>query len=668
MHQVYRQYKGKVAPSDLGKVKAFIEHFKEIEVDTETTGLDPHSNEIMSLQLGCPEVQYLLPWDENLIPWLKELFQRTDKVFIFQNAKFDLKFFYKYGIYFANNVYDTFLVEAIINCGKDFVKKGLDHLAQRYLGVDVSKEIRSQINDLGLTQEVIEYGLNDVRYLTLIKREQDKICSVRDLSKAVRLDCSFVRVLAYIEFCGIGFDKPRWLKKAEKDYETLQKLTKELDRMVVEDLQDARFISYGDLFSGGKQQCIINWNSEKQVIPLFHSIGINTTIIDKGQKKDSIGVGVIKPQKDKHPLMPVYLQYAKYQKKVSTFGKDYVKFVHPLTGRIHTEYKQIVNTGRMSCGRKGNKNTVGFPNLQQVPADDPKEVPPEGRHRECFIPAEGNVLVNADYSGQEAVVFANKCQDPALLDFYDKGLGDMHSFVAKMCFRELDDIKLEDVKKERPDLRQKAKSAGFAIQFGGNGYTIANNLGLSQAEGEEIYSSYMESFDGIHKYFKEVSQDVMEKGYVTFNDITGRKSYVHFYSQYKRLKEEIDNFDWPMYRREKAHDTPLYKNVLGPKVREFFSMQGRLIRRSYNYPVQGTSADITKTAGCIIFEQLIKKGWVFTVKIVHVVHDELVLECPKELADEVSQLVKDAMEKAGRVFYTRVPLKATPVVGEFWGH
>lgn len=655
---VYRQFKEKITVVEFSEVERFIQYYAEIEVDTETTGFDPHIDEIQCVQLGNAEVQYLIVWNDEIIPFLQKLFLRTDKVFIFQNAKFDLQFFYKHSILFANNIYDTFLAESIIACGLDFVRKSLDVLAERYLKVDLSKDIQSEVATLGLTKEVIQYALNDVRYLSRIKAEQVKIIRVRNLGNTLRLDCSFVRVLAYIEYCGIGFDSKRWLEKSAKDKLALQEVEAKLNKAVI-DMGDTQFIAYGDLFSGEDFACKINWNSDTQPIPLFEKLGLNLWVEEKGKLKKSIGAKVITPYKDKHPIIPIYLEYSKYQKRVSTFGEAYLKFIHPITGRIHTTYKQIVNTGRMSCGNAKQKPPK--PNLQQVPAD------PE--HRECFIASEGHLLIAADYSGQEAVVFANKCLDENLLAFYDEGLGDMHSYVALLCFpSELGGVVLDDVKKMRPDLRQKAKAAGFAIQFGGNGYTIANNLSLAPAEGDTVYSAYMSAFPGLAKYFEEVSTEVLSRGYIHFNEITNRRSYIDFFHEYQKLEQEVKGFDWKLYREEKAGDTDYFKNVLKPKVQSYFRKKGDITRKSYNYPVQGTAADITKTASCIIFNRILKEGWFNIVKFVHIVHDEIIMEVPESMAEQVAGIVKEAMEEAGRIFYTRVPLTATPLVSKVWEH
>lgn len=127
-------------------------------------------------------------------------------------------------------------------------------------------------------------------------------------------------------------------------------------------------------------QCGINWNSQKQVIPLFKELGINTEVVDKetGKLKDSIDATVLNLQKNIHPLIDTYIDYSKAHKLTSTFGLNYLKFVNRATGRIHTTYKQLMNTGRLSSGEQNKSTGETYPNLQQVPSDE--------EHRSCFVP------------------------------------------------------------------------------------------------------------------------------------------------------------------------------------------------------------------------------------------------------------------------------------------
>ena len=219
-----------------------------------------------------------------------------------------------------------------------------------------------------------------------------------------------------------------------------------------------------------------------------------------------------------------------------------------------------------------------------------------------------------------------------------------------------------------PELRQKAKAAGFAIQYGGNGYTIANNLGISQKDGDKIYETYCDAFNEMFDYFDKVSEQAIDLGYITFNEVTNRKSFIPYYEDYLEQKEKMTPAFWEKYKVEKHNKSVRYYEKLKPQVSEFFKMKSKITRLSYNYPVQGTSADITKIAAVYFFNYLIEANLTMDVKICNIVHDEIVVECSEDMAEIISEKLKYCMEKSGKVFCKRVPLKAQPQITKVWDH
>lgn len=641
----------------LEEVLDFLKNTQEIECDTETLGFDCHTSDILCVQFGNTKNQYLIQWKDSLIEILRPFFSDKNKTFIFQNAKFDLQFFYKKGI-IIESIYDTLLAEIIITNGKQFGGRGLDTLVKKYAKAEMSKEIRELITKLGLTDAVIDYALDDVKYLSIIKAKQVEELKKLDLEKTIKLDNEFVKVLAYTEFCGIGFDQKKWLEKCEKEEREWKLKEQELNDLVVSNPDLKKYHSYGGLFDPVDTIIsTINWRSPAQVQEVFQKIGVDITIEEDGEEKGSVGKQVLQKNKDK-PLVKCYSDYITLNKRITSFGRNYLDYVNPATNRIHTVYQQILNTGRMSSGNKKQ----GKPNLQQLPND--------ADHRDCFIAEKGNKMICADYTGQEAVLFVNQCLDKNLLAFYDGNLGDMHSYVAKLCFpSELGDLDLKEIKKQRPDLRQKAKGAGFAITYGGVGFTISNNLGLSEEEGNEIYKAYTEAFPEMFDYFKKVSDKAKSQGYVTFNTLTKRKFYFDFMKEYVKLEEYIKQPGfWTTYKEEKKEDSFTFNNVLRPKVKKYFKYKGIIERTSYNYPIQGSSADCTKYAAYLFFKWLQEQDLVFKVKFVNIVHDEILIECPDDIANKCSDKLKECMEKAGSYFCKRVPLKAEPQIADRWVH
>jgi DNA polymerase-1 len=636
-----------------------------IAFDTETRGFDPYTKELLTSQYGDGEKQFVVDHSTVDIQLFKELLE--SKVIIMQNAKFDLQFLYHHRIV-PKEIYDTFLCERILTTGIPDARKGLDALVWKYCKQNMDKSIRGNIHREGLSTRVIKYAGDDVKYLHEIKRKQEEKLEQLELIKTASLDNKYVKVLAYIEYCGVKLDVEAWKAKCLIDKKNLKDLENQLDDFIFSNPEQFPHLidNQYDMFNEGFSTRI-NWNSSKQVIPFMQKLGIDTKVTDKktGLEKDSIDKKVLKPQSDKHLIVPLYIDYSEAYKVVSTYGENWFDYINKETGRIHTNYTQIMNTGRLSSGQKGNpkKGIPQKPNMQNVPAED--------RTRSCFVAEPGNILIVADYSGQEQVVLANKSTEPNILEFYAKGLGDMHSYNAKLIFKdELKDIPLDEVKAKRPDLRQYAKAAGFAINYGGVGMTIANNLSIPLEKGEEVYNAYFKAFPGLAKYFKNEKQKALRNGYIEFNPVSKRKCFVYDFERLAELHKELYDTEgfWDTYKAEKAKDSEIFRNFLKPKVREYFMKKGNIERDALNYPIQGTSADITKLAGIYMFRYLEEKNLLFQVLMPNVVHDEIHLECPEQMGSHLGAVLKKCMEDAGDKFCETVPLKAEPCLTKYWTH
>ena len=397
-----------------GTVDQLLNYFKphkEIEVDTETEGLNCHTDKLISIQFGDKFNQFVV----DLLTVDVKLFKRLleDNLLIFQNAKFDLKFLYKQDIW-PNTVYDTFLAEGVLTMGDKLIRKSLGVLVTRYTNIVLDKEMQSIIHKEGLSVRGIIYAANDVKYLGMIKEKQLVRIADLELEQALSLDNQFVRVLAFVEYCGFYLNGDKWKAKMIEDKQNLIGAKSILNKWIIDNDMKQYIDNQLDMFSNDIK-IKLNWDSAKQVIPLMRGIGINTEIKDKktGNAKHSVDIKLLEAQKGVHEIVSKYIQYKKYGKISSSFGVNILRQIVPTTGRIHTTFKQIMDTGRMSCGGKDRATGGENVNLQQIPADV--------RHRGCFTAQGDNTLVVADYSGQESVVFANFCQDPAILEFYSKG-------------------------------------------------------------------------------------------------------------------------------------------------------------------------------------------------------------------------------------------------------
>jgi len=432
----------------------------EIALDTETSGIDPYTCKVLTLQLGDEKNQFVLDMSYVSFNQVKNLLEDESKTFIGHNIKFDLKFLLHQGIV-IKNVYDTYIVEEIVWNGYP-LKKGLDYVCQRYTGVMLDKSIRGRIFREKLSEAVVTYAAKDVMYLHEIKEKQLERAKKWDLIRAISLNNMFVPVIAYLEYSGFKLDIDKWKEKIKNDYRVLQEKKNELNDYIIKN-SIKEFIN-PQLSIWEETPTTINWNSPQQVASFFKKIGIDTSIVTSDlETKNTVNADFLRKQVEKNPIVQVYIDYKAALKRYTTYGDNWFKFINPVTGRIHTTYRQWITTGRMSSGGKDKSSGIDFPNAQNIPSDE--------ETRSCIVPEEGNVFIDADYDSQEVRVFVNFCKDSALIKMFDEGFTDMHSYTAwhifpqiRKKYPELTQETLRLIKKNFPKERQISKLGNFAIK------------------------------------------------------------------------------------------------------------------------------------------------------------------------------------------------------------
>lgn len=630
-----------------------------VELDTETMGLDPYTKELLTVQLGCAEFQVVIDCTSVDIHLFKEYMENPQRMFLGWNIKFDLKFLYHQRIV-PLRVYDGYLAEKLLWLGypAGMHEMSLKAASINYLGVDMDKSVRGKIIQTGLTEDVIVYAAGDVSYLGKIRDKQLIELEKKGLLKAIDFENEFVKCLAYIEYCGAKLDVDKWKIKMATDLNNLEKYEAELNEWVEESEYSSKYCSVniqGDLFNGfdTKPRCHINWTSSQQVIPLFEELGLNLKVLDKKTRhyKKSVDIKVVEPQASKSPLIPIYIKYKKAAIIVNTFGQKFLNLINPVTGRIHANFNQLgTDTGRLSSTE---------PNLQNLPHD--------AQTRACFVSDKGNRWISADYSGQESYLMASMANDEAMLDELINGSGDLHSLTAKMVFQQIPrDMPLKDIKKNFKDLRQEAKGYEFCFNYGGQDSTLIRNYGLDAKRAKEIYENYMSGFAGLKRYQDFRRVDVMRKGYILLSKITGHKAYIYDYDELKMQMEKQDDPDFWAYYREMKQENPECDTVQG--VRRLARRKAESEKQSINYPIQAAGALCFKLASIKLFNWLLKNGLLFKVKYCIPVHDEINLEAPDEISEEVADTLVKCMVSAGKPFCTRAHLGADVEIGDHWIH
>ncbi len=629
-----------------------------IGLDTETEGFDPYTDALLSLQLGNRDFQVVIDATNVNIKLYKDLLE-SDRTFLGWNLKFDLRFLYRQGIY-PKKVYDGYLGEKLLWLGYPAGMHSLSLKAagEHYLNVELDKSTRGKIHYLGLNAEVIAYGANDVKYLEDIILKQWEELKSKNLTEAVKIENQFVLPLSYMEYCGIKLDVSKWTAKMKKDKEVFDTATKALDDWVCARFPNDKRFTYvnlqGDLWDGfcTDPKCLINWSSPKQVIPLFRELGFNLMVKDKatGEMKESIDAKVIEPQKEVSDIAPIYLEYKAAAKLVGTYGQNFLDQINPVSGRIHTSYNQLgADTTRITSGGKDKHNKVEYVNLLNLPSDE--------ETRACFVAEEGNKWISIDYSGQETYLMASIADDKAIIKELTEGSGDIHSLTAYMSYKEIPrDTPIKDIKKKYHHLRQEAKGIEFAINYGGNADTIHQNKGIPLEEAQTIYNNYMNGFSGLKKYQDFRRKDWFNKGYILLNSLTGHKAFIYDYESLLQDKQRMQEDGFWDYYREMKVSSPQCDTV--QMVKHFFKRKSESERASINYPIQATGSMCLRYSMIYLWQYIISHNLQEKVKICVAPYDEINVEAPEEIAEEVANTIYNCMVKAGAIFCTKCKLDA----------
>lgn len=665
--------------------------WNNIQVDTETSGRDAHLSNLLCIQFGNDKADTRIVVDTTTVDvcLYKELLESHR--LILQNGKFDLQFLYCKGIV-PMKIYDTMIVEQLLYLGypSGQISYSLKEIAWRRLGINIDKTVRGEIQWRGLDKKVIMYAAGDVTYLEQIMQSQLRDLKQKSLMKAAMIECDFVPVIAYLEWCGIHLDQEKWKAKMKKDQQNLDDSIKELDEFVTSNPKYSQFTyinTQGDLFSGFDltPKCTIQWSSSQQVVKFAKFLGFDTKVQDKktGEDKDSAMEKHLKKQKGiNDEFLKLYFgkgdpgdkdYYPGYSgsfKVCTSFGQGHLNAVNPKTDRIHTVYKQLgAASGRMSCGSQ-NPNTdlaklkgikpkdCTSPNIQQLPHDE--------ETRACFTAPKGYLWSSCDFSALESRLGADIYNEPNMIDEFVNGSGDIHSLMALTFFEDQVEpgTTVKDVKKKYKHLRSQAKSPEFLIQFGGSAYGLATQLAISEEEAQKYVDKYYNKFKGIADFKKRGSEFVRKNGYILMCQYSGHKMFWWDHDRWIERQKSFTQEFWDDYR---THHKGTGDKV-AQEVRQHFQAASKWDRMALNSVTQGSGIVILKIGMTNFFHWIVEQGYFGIVELAALIHDESNTIFPKELKDIVPPMQQKCMEEAAALICTKLPIPAKPDVATYWRH
>lgn len=459
-----------------------------IGLDTETQGLDPHSDAMILLQLGYPgygcvfDVRRITP--SLLIEGLKTILESKKFLKIIHNANFEYKMLKaQFGIV-LDRVFDTYLAEKVIMCGLS-AKYGLSAVVKKYLDVELTKDVRESF--IGMqsyqdpTEDQITYALNDVLLLPDLFNKQVDILRAEGLIPTAQLEFEAVFALADMELIGCRIDRKRWSELVTQFGVSREKAKAEIL------VHAAPVVDQHTLF--GKPH--VNINSQKQLLAICNKLDMDLENTSKTTLKEYGG-----------DIVNAILKYREYQKAVSSFGENILNKIHPKIGRLLSHFDQIKETGRTSSYN---------PNFQNFPARHEEF----SKVRECFVASPGNDIITADFSQCEIRILAELSEDPILISALNRG-EDIHVLTASFVFNKLkNEVTLIE--------RKKAKDLNFTIIYGASRFRVASMMDVSEVEGTHILDRFSSAYSGITQYLQKSALDAKTKGYSI--TVLGRKRY-----------------------------------------------------------------------------------------------------------------------------------------------
>jgi DNA polymerase I-like protein with 3'-5' exonuclease and polymerase domains len=442
---------------------------KVIGIDTETTGLDVlNDGEIRLIQVATKDKTFVFDFYDYDFDQKKFicniLLNRVEAVKVFHNAMFDILMMRPYARMERSDfkIFDTQVAEKIIDCGLSRKGFGLKDVAKKYLGIEMSKEEQaSNWAAKVLTREQVEYAIKDAETTLALYEPMKKKLEEMNLVKPFNIDINAIVPLAEITWTGIYLDFEEWNKLNEQF--------------------KAKYIELEAKIKSMLNNQTINLNSSSQLKDALNKLNLGIRI-------ETTGKDFLKQIKERHPVLPLLIEFKTVSKRITGFGEKYAQYQSHLDGRIHSRYNLLgTTTGRLSCSN---------PNMQQIPRTKD--------YRTCFKGEEGNVILKADYSQNELRIAASLSEEPTMINAFKNKI-DLHTITASKIFG----ITTEEVKKEQRTF-SKTVNFGFLYSMSPEGFKeyakTLFDIDITLDNAEIFKRKFFEAYPGLKIWHKQLER------------------------------------------------------------------------------------------------------------------------------------------------------------------
>lgn len=489
-------------------------------------------------------------------------------------------------------VFDTLTASHLLN--ENLPENGLKYLTKLYLNKDVA-EYKDVVSEGCRSDKFYKYAIEDaINTFELYKLFSPQIEKEGLHHLAYGIEFPFQRALMWLAINGIKAD----VSVAKQMTYDMQHLYYTIENELLEFFGGKYVTSITPRSRKVTCKPSINFNSSDQVVPLIEGLGFPIYERSKKEKKKSWNKQSKNRLKGKHPVIDLLIKLGKVEKLLNGFLIPFKRFID-VDGRIRSSFHNTVAvTGRLSCSS---------PNIEQLPKNNDI-----ANVRNLFVAEPRNVLIVADYSGQEVRIMAAESNDTNLKNALRKG-HDVHLATANEIHKlnipvlgltnktKEHDIAEIKYKKQRDD----CKSVVFGTAYGKSAYGFAKDFGCSEKKAQEFIDKFFNRYPGLKRAIEKTKEQVYKYGFV--RNMAGRKRrFPNFHRLSKWQKE-------------------------------------RCYRQAFNFKIQGYGADVIKVAaGLIVLNP--------NLKLVNIVHDEIVVECKKEYVKEGMKYIKECMVKALPIF------------------